>query len=80
MTIDHIEQFLWQRGLNKKLNSLTGSMIKANQTDFRTQHLSMHCPLEIHYDSVVDKPQPSYQGETLNTKTYSVNPPTSASL
>jgi hypothetical protein len=28
----------------------------------------------------INKPQPSYQGETLNTKTYSVNPPTSASL
>jgi hypothetical protein len=79
MTIDHIEQFLWQRGLNKKLNSLRGSMIKPNQTDFRTQHLSMHHPLEIHYDTV-DKPQPSYQGETLKPKIYSVNPPTSASL
>jgi hypothetical protein len=76
MTIYHIEQFLWQRGLNKKLNSL----IKPNQTDFRTQHLSMHRPLEIHYDSVVDKPQPSCQGENLKPKTYSVNPPTSASL
>jgi hypothetical protein len=58
MTIDHIEQFLWERGLNKKLNSLRGSMIKPNQTDFWTQHLSMHRPLEIHYDSVVDKLQP----------------------
>jgi len=84
MTIDHIEQFLWQRGLNKKIELFEReyglSMIKPNQTDFRTQHLSMHRPLEIHYDSVVDKPKPSYQGETLKPKTYSVNPPTSASL
>jgi hypothetical protein len=42
--------------------------------------MSVHSPLEIHYDTVVDKPQPSYQGETLNPKTYSGNPPTSASL